>query len=119
MDNVKDLDSRRTDRPASAPLSAELLADVAELLENPELTDGFGRVAACRGTTVDFFPDDEDYTAPRRLCAGCPVVAECLAEELRWPVPQPGMWAGLTQEQRGDVRATLRTAGAQHRRHAA
>jgi WhiB family redox-sensing transcriptional regulator len=63
--------------------------------------------AACRGVTETMFPERGENRVARRakkICAGCPVAAECLeyALELR---PSAGVWAGLNIRQLQSIRA--------------
>ncbi|MPZ61585.1 MAG: hypothetical protein GEU93_09875 [Propionibacteriales bacterium] len=47
-----------------------------------------------------FFPrKGEPNTAARRVCAACPVAAECRAHAIRSGEPH-GIWGGLTAQQR-------------------
>ncbi|MCX4694473.1 WhiB family transcriptional regulator [Streptomyces sp. NBC_01408] len=64
--------------------------------------------AACRdlGTGRFFHPAgergedrEERDAAAKRVCAGCPVRAECLEHALRTREPF-GVWGGLTEEER-------------------
>lgn len=64
--------------------------------------------AACRRPGVDpdaFYPDKGESTRPaKRICAGCPVTAECLQYALdnneRW-----GVFGGLSERERRKLRA--------------
>lgn len=57
--------------------------------------------AACRGVDPSlWFPSSTaDAQEARRICAGCPVQAECLAYALE-NVEQHGIWAGTNRSQR-------------------
>lgn len=76
-------------------------------------------LAACRGSDApEFFPEDFSpgprreaaLAAARRVCASCPVRADCLNHAVTWHEPK-GVWGGLT--------AAERAVFAQHRREAA
>lgn len=60
--------------------------------------------AACRDTpTSVFFPDrgETEVREARRVCAACPVKAECLeygAGQAQWQ--RFGVWGGLTEKER-------------------
>jgi WhiB family redox-sensing transcriptional regulator len=67
--------------------------------------------AACRGLPIEvFFPDQSRgpgrdwgrvYEAARATCARCPVVRECLEEDLRLPRSERyGFRAGMTESRR-------------------
>lgn len=60
--------------------------------------------AACKGHDLTlFFPRVDKrnrYTAARRICAACPVQAECLQDAIDGDVAY-GMWGGLTPFERG------------------
>ena len=64
--------------------------------------------AACRGMGSDlFFPSIGDHKkaqAARRICAGCDVRADCLADALATN-QQHGVWGGLTVRARRQLRA--------------
>lgn len=65
--------------------------------------------AACKGATDVMFPTgnggrkarDIQYHAARRICAGCPVKAQCLDYGLH---EEHGMWGGLTRDERRELR---------------
>lgn len=68
--------------------------------------------AACRGVDVNvFYPSDADknpscYKEARRLCAGCPVIAPCLADALATEPARSwrfGMRGGLTPKERNRI----------------
>ena len=66
--------------------------------------------AACRGEDPElFFPASSvgfvynaQVTRAKAVCNGCPVRAECLSEALA--SPQVGIWGGLTENERRDIR---------------
>ncbi|MFD9408174.1 WhiB family transcriptional regulator [Streptomyces sp. NPDC059989] len=72
--------------------------------------------AACRGTGSEWFfhPEGErgeeratrDETA-KRICAWCPVRAQCLRHALSVQEPY-GVWGGLTEEERRRTLASTR-----------
>lgn len=59
-----------------------------------------------------FFPDKREGSAntrqARRICAGCPVVAECLDHALSKPEPY-GVWGGRSTAERERMRLAART----------
>lgn len=65
------------------------------------------RQAACRGLDPDlFYPGRGESAEPaRKVCAGCPVSAECLtaAED---QLEKFGVWGGLSERQRRATRDT-------------
>lgn len=63
--------------------------------------------AACRDVDPEiFFDEEQDLAVLRRLCAGCPVIAECraYADEHRLT----GFWANSTAAERARARARAR-----------
>ncbi|WP_189866804.1 WhiB family transcriptional regulator [Streptomyces poonensis] len=72
------------------------------------------RQAACVGEDPDLFfpvgttgPALQDIADAKRICAGCPVISECLS----WALGSgqtSGVWGGLAEDERT---ALLRTAG--------
>ncbi len=63
--------------------------------------------AACRGTNLDwFFPGRKEPAGTtakaRRICAACPVKAECLEYAIEYDMP--GIWGGTTRKQRLSMR---------------
>ena len=73
--------------------------------------------AACRGGDTNSFYSDSlrgntrirQEEAAKRVCAGCPVMANCLRWALKTEEPY-GVWGGLTTEERQEVLAGQRTA---------
>jgi WhiB family redox-sensing transcriptional regulator len=64
--------------------------------------------AACasNGDPDLWFPDhdqDDRRQEALRICAACPVRAACLAYVMSMP-PQPGIWGGMTEDQRNQAR---------------
>lgn len=61
--------------------------------------------AACRAFDgALFFPDaDGDIETPLRICAGCPVRAECLDYALE-SRQRYGIWGGTTERERRRLR---------------
>lgn len=68
--------------------------------------------AACRGVDPGlFFPGrGGDLNTPRRLCAGCPVAADCLDYALSGPWGYDGIWGGTTSRQRRQIKLGMRRA---------
>lgn len=65
--------------------------------------------AACIGVEPEtFFPPPNSHAnAAKRVCAGCPVQAECLAEAIRSDA-RHGVWGGLSEHARGRLPAATR-----------
>ena len=66
------------------------------------------RRAGCTGYPTEWFfppagPPGEGAIEARRLCAGCPVRAECLAYALEAP-EEVGIWGGTTANERAATR---------------
>lgn len=54
-----------------------------------------------------FFGDgrnDHDGERARHICQHCPVTAECLTDALDQPANPPGVWGGLTHDERAALR---------------
>jgi WhiB family transcriptional regulator, redox-sensing transcriptional regulator len=88
------------------------LADLAHLIEQPEwMAD-----AACRHLDSDlFFPRRHGYAGSgkqaKAVCAGCPVVDDCLEYALAWPSGYDyGIYAGTNSEDRRQMRRQRRVA---------
>lgn len=64
--------------------------------------------AACTDTDPEvFFPVNENTATTREareICRGCPVREECLDEAMRIPKDAHGIWAGLTRDERRNLR---------------
>lgn len=57
------------------------------------------------------FPGDlASVRAAQRICAGCPVFTECQDYALNYPEPNNlwGIWGGLTEDDRRDIRRRRR-----------
>ncbi len=71
--------------------------------------------AACLGTdTESFFPPERGCipAVVKRICAGCPVQAECLDYSMTFVPVLEGVWGGLGQKQRELLKSRrLRHAG--------
>ena len=79
--------------------------------------------AACSGTMLELWFGPEDYDEPKdqarwrhrratEFCATCPVLTNCLAEELACPLSeQHGIRGGLTPRARERLLAAWREAG--------
>lgn len=60
--------------------------------------------AACASVDPElFFPKHGDTFPAKRVCAGCPVVVDCLEHAIAHREPS-GIWGGLTPDER-DLRA--------------
>ncbi len=85
---------------------------MAEIKHLPPLREGdwdWQLRAACRGTDTATFYHPENERGPSRtrrelrakaVCAGCPVVQNCLRWALAAREPY-GVWGGLTVDERG------------------
>lgn len=71
-------------------------------LRDAPLPGDWAQRAACRGMdTAVFFPTRGVQSVARwirELCAGCPVLDDCRAYALRWPVQ--GIFAGMSEDER-------------------
>jgi len=68
-------------------------------------TVGWAARAACKGTDPDaLFVQGAAQNRAKRVCAGCPVRTECLADALDHRM-EFGVWGGMTERER---RALLR-----------
>ncbi|WP_154654158.1 WhiB family transcriptional regulator [Acidipropionibacterium thoenii] len=56
-------------------------------------------LASCRGMADALFPEGKEQRMARRICAGCPVRARCLAEALDNRI-EWGVWGGMTERER-------------------
>lgn len=66
------------------------------------MTGGWRARALCADPQFDpelWFPESGSARAAKRICAACPVRAECLAFSLTLGVPV-GVWGGLSEKQR-------------------
>ncbi|QFG09439.1 WhiB family transcription factor [Mycobacterium phage Yuna] len=55
-----------------------------------------------------FFPEKGQSAEPaRRICRGCPVLDDCLDRALGYDGEVFGVWGGLTQRDRRDIRRGL------------
>ena len=95
-------------------LPAELVARVRRLRRLRRVPDGvLAEIVAVRGLIRDRLseealspavepgadPAEVDRAMAARLCAGCPVLDECLELDLRWMADQTvGVFAGLPDE---------------------
>ena len=78
--------------------------------------DGWRLDAACHDTPAGmFFPvgstgaAETQIEAAKRICAGCPVVEECLIFAVTTN-QEYGVWGGLDEDERRDVRRQWRRA---------
>lgn len=76
----------------------------------PAISIGWQERAACRGSSVNFIPDDKDAQtelAAKTICLACPVKAQCLAFALR--LKDPGIWGAMTLRERESMKRRLST----------
>jgi WhiB family redox-sensing transcriptional regulator len=62
--------------------------------------------AACKDSTVDFFPNPEDVagiSAAKEICSTCPVANECLTYAIETRQGE-GIWGGHTPKERVKIR---------------
>lgn len=80
---------------------AELVDAMATLLLAMQ-RPAWMRNAACRGlATATFFPPRGiPVTEAKRVCAGCPVRAECESYAVEVEGPLAGVWGGLSERER-------------------
>lgn len=82
---------------------------LSDLMFEPD--EGWREAAACAGTDNElFFPvGDEDSRAEqaKEICAGCPVLDECLQYALSTNQTE-GVWGGMTGSERRRLRRRLR-----------
>lgn len=65
--------------------------------------------AACHGQADAFFPDrGQSAAAARAICDRCPVTRDCLDYAVALIPPPSGVWGGLAEGERLDLRAELR-----------
>lgn len=85
-----------------ASTSVDQLPDVAALIGAPD----WHTWAACRDEPVStFFPTlGKQATAARKVCAVCPVFADCYSWALAQGDELAGIWAGTTAAQRRALR---------------
>ena len=58
-----------------------------------------------------FFPETTDTSATRaakRICADCPVRAECLNDALTADTNPPGVWGGTSKTERRRIRRAIK-----------
>jgi hypothetical protein len=62
-------------------------------------------IAACRGTTVNFFPErGENYDEAKALCETCDARAYCYSEGLKPENIRHGLWGGAAPRERRRAR---------------
>lgn len=95
------------DNPASFDVYERLLAGddlptLDEILGRPD----WMKDAACREhPEVSFFPSTGEHTDPAKaVCRGCLVRAECLEMALSQWGPTTGVWGGLSERERKQLR---------------
>lgn len=89
----------------------------------PDDEQSWKRHAACRNLDVNMFhgTSKTNHEKCKKVCAGCPVVDECLSfalpfdKQYGWD-PQVGIFGGLTTEERRLLWDRIRRAGQPNRR---
>ena len=64
-----------------------------------QTVDDWPTLAKCKGMEDLMFTDGLGQKMASRICAGCPVRTECLAEALDDRI-EWGVWGGMTERQR-------------------
>lgn len=64
--------------------------------------------AACRGKNQRIFFGDASERAAKAICATCEVRPDCLDYSLELGFDNEGVWGGLNQAERDNVRKTRR-----------
>lgn len=113
----------RSGRAWSPELVAERVASSLTAGDDARLTDIRTR-GACAGMSYDdpdlFFPvsrhDQRRITRAKGVCAGCPVLSACASYGMEEPY---GVWGGLTEWERSDIRARHSRQAAELERYAA
>ncbi len=80
-----------------------------------EMITDWSRLAACRDGDPDaLFVQGAEQNVAKRVCRGCPVRPDCLADVLGWEASgrRHGIVAGLTPTQRARLAAQQRSEGA-------
>ncbi len=86
-----------------APNEAQILAVADQVIAG----DWRSEAACATADPEAFYPDDENRSrAAKTVCAGCPVVAQCLAYAFTANEPF-GVWGGLGTDERDFVRTAL------------
>jgi len=62
-------------------------------------SDDWTLLAACRGMGDALFPEVKDQAQTKKVCLGCPVCIDCLAEALDNHI-EWGVWGGMTERER-------------------
>lgn len=81
--------------------------------DNPGYRDDWRDLAECKGMDPDFFFPDrgESLRDVKAVCAGCPVRRECLDYALD-NNEKVGVWGGLSERARRQIRRDRRLRGA-------
>jgi WhiB family redox-sensing transcriptional regulator len=82
------------------------MARSASIVVNQYLSEDWWHRAECRhyASQVDFFPTrGESARDAKAVCARCPVAEQCLEYALRWE-PLCGVWGGLNERERRQLR---------------
>lgn len=69
------------------------------------------RRSACRGSDLDFVPEDGSRKSEHRakqICRVCPVIDECLDYALQFN--EAGIWGGMTPNERRQLRRKSKRA---------
>ena len=69
---------------------------------NEALIDEWASAAKCRDMGDFMFPDALHQKTVRKLCSGCPVRYNCLAEALDGRI-EWGVWGGMTERERRSI----------------
>ncbi|MGH8328620.1 MAG: WhiB family transcriptional regulator [Steroidobacteraceae bacterium] len=86
------------------------IGNLTEFLHTLELPEFMSRGVCAETDPEAFFPDKGDSTAAaKRVCAGCPVRAECLEYALQRG-ERYGVWGGTSERQRRAILAGRQAA---------
>lgn len=78
-----------------------------------EIDRDWVKEAACKGAEFNLFFAEKSgqatyqVRAAKAICSGCPVREECLAYALKNAI-RHGVWGGLSEEERADLRRRMR-----------
>lgn len=71
-------------------------------------------LAACRGMDVELFMTErgESTLDAKAVCAGCAVREPCLEHALGHPAEKFGVWGGMSERERRQIRRRRRASAA-------
>ncbi|MGH9209874.1 MAG: WhiB family transcriptional regulator [Acidimicrobiales bacterium] len=97
--------------PAQATTTPAPPAPASPAPATSGVAGGWVAHAACRGTDTElFYPTRGEATEPaKKVCAGCPARVDCLEYALA-ATEKFGIWGGLSERERRQVRRARRVA---------